>query len=135
MVELEYCPTGDHESVALKGDRISLTTPGPSKILKSYIKRQKPYLPKEAVSCKLDNTNPTMKQPRSKLNRSSLDELKEYSALLIELYHFKASKGASPKGRCNSCSFYNKVLYQILCDSLDRAWLYWQSCWTMCSVD
>ena len=67
------------------------------KMPKSYIKCPKPSLPWEAVSRKLDNTNPAMKQPKSKLNRGLLDELNKYSALLIELYYIQASETVSQR--------------------------------------
>ena len=56
LVELEYCPNGALESVTPEGDHISLTPPSNYEELKSYVRSPSPYLPKEAVSRKPDNT-------------------------------------------------------------------------------
>ena len=70
-----------------------------------------------------------MKQPKSKLNISLLNELIEYPALLVDLYHILASEAVFPEGghisqrRPYLMQPYNKILYQVLYGSFDRAWL------------
>ena len=57
-----------------------------------------------------------MNQPKPKLNRSSLDELIEYSALLVELYYILASEAVS------HAALQENTEPNTIC-SLNGAWL------------